>query len=339
VPDPFQISHSIEGGRNGIMNTIVTGAAGFIGSNLSEKLLVSGHRVIGIDSFLDYYPRQVKESNLAKLKKIPGFEFREKDILQADWKSLLEGTEAVFHLAAQAGVRASWSKNFVVYTKNNIEATQLILEEAKNFPLKKFVFASTSSVYGDTEDIPMKEVSLVKPVSPYGVTKLAAEELCYLYWKSYGVPCVSLRYFTVYGPGQRPDMAFYRFLLAQLEGRSITIFEDGNQTRDFTYIDDIVSGTILASQKGKEGETYNLGGGSRITVNEVLKILGEITGKVPEIRFSEKQKGDMRHTFASTERARQDLGYTPRVSLREGLKNEYEWLRDLHEKKLTVRFD
>src|SRR5262245_50582446 len=185
----------------------------------------------------------------------------------------------------------------------------------------------------------MREDSVVKPVSPYGVTKLAAEELCYLYWKNHGIPCVSLRYSTVYGPGQRPDMAFYRFLLAQLEGRTITIFEDGNQTRDFTYIQDIVEGTLLASQKGKEGSTYNLGGGSRISVNEVLALLQEVTGKKPDVRYSEKQKGDMLHTFASTELARQDLGYSPLVSLSEGLKNEFLWLQDLYQKKLTVRFD
>jgi UDP-glucose 4-epimerase len=321
------------------MKTIVTGAAGFIGSHLAEHLLAAGHQVIGIDSFLDYYPRFVKEMNLARLTKHPQFQFQELNILDADWKSLLKDTTHVFHLAAQAGVRASWSKNFVVYTKNNIEATQLLLEEAKNHPLQKFVFASTSSVYGDTDAIPMKEDSVVKPVSPYGVTKLAAEELCYLYWKNHGIPSVSLRYFTVYGPGQRPDMAFYRFLLAQLEGRTITIFEDGNQTRDFTYIQDIVTGTLLASQKGKEGSTYNLGGGSRISVNEVLALLQEVTGKKPDVKYSEKQKGDMRHTFASTELAKKDLGYVPRVSLSEGLKNEFLWLQDLYQKKLTVRFD
>jgi nucleoside-diphosphate-sugar epimerase len=321
------------------MKTLVTGAAGFIGSHLCEKLLADGHSVMGIDSFLDYYPRQVKEMNLAKLKNTPGFEFKEINILDADWPSLLKNIDTVFHLAAQAGVRASWSKNFVVYTRNNIEATQLMLEEAKNSSLKKFVYASTSSVYGDIEDIPMKEKSPVQPVSPYGVTKLAAEELCYLYWKNHGVPCVSLRFFTVYGPRQRPDMAFYRFLLAQLEGRTITIFEDGNQTRDFTYVDDIVNGTIRASKKGKPGLTYNLGGGSRISINEVLTILKEVTGKAPDFKYSEKQKGDMRHTFASTERAHQDFGYSPQITLPEGLKREYEWLQDLYHKKLTVRFD
>jgi nucleoside-diphosphate-sugar epimerase len=321
------------------MKTLVTGAAGFIGSHLCEKLLADGHSVMGIDSFLDYYPRQVKEMNLVKLKNTQGFEFKEINILDADWPSFLKNIDTVFHLAAQAGVRASWSKNFVVYTRNNIEATQLMLEEAKNSSLKKFVYASTSSVYGDIEDIPMKEKSPVQPVSPYGVTKLAAEELCYLYWKNHGVPCVSLRFFTVYGPRQRPDMAFYRFLLAQLEGRTITIFEDGNQTRDFTYVDDIVNGTIRASKKGKPGLTYNLGGGSRISVNDVLTILKEVTGKAPNFKYSEKQKGDMRHTFASTERAHHDFGYSPQITLPEGLKREYEWLQDLYQKKLTVRFD
>ena len=214
-----------------------------------------------------------------------------------------------------------------------------MLEASKQGKLKKIVYASTSSVYGDTEEIPMKEDSVLKPVSPYGLTKLAAEGLCYLYWKNYGVPCVALRYFTVYGPRQRPDMAFYRFLLAMLEGRTITIFEDGNQTRDFTYVDDIVQGTLLAADKGIEGRNYNLGGGSRITVNDVLDILGEVVGRKPDIRYSEKQKGDMRHTFASTARAQLELGYAPLVSVREGLSHEYRWLQDLFQRGLTYRVD
>lgn len=319
------------------MKSIVTGAAGFIGSHLCSRLLSRGEDVIGIDSFLDYYPRRIKEMNMAPLQQNPKFVFREANILDVNWSDLLEGVDVVYHLAAQAGVRASWSKSFVIYTRNNIEATQLMLEEAKNAGLKKFVYASTSSVYGDIADIPMKEESLMKPVSPYGVTKLAAEGLCYLYWKSFGVPCVSLRYFTVYGPRQRPDMAFYRFLLAALEGRSITIFEDGKQTRDFTYVDDIVTGTILAGERGREGETYNLGGGSRITVNEILEILGEITGRKLDVNYAEKQKGDMRHTFASTEKARADFGYVPDVSVRQGLKEEFEWLKELHSRGLAHR--
>ena len=319
------------------MKAIVTGAAGFIGSHLCQELLSQGHDVTGVDSFLDYYPRWIKESNLEKLKNHPAFHLLEGNILDFNWGPILTKTDLVFHLAAQAGVRASWSKNFVVYTKNNIEATQLLLEESKNSNLKKFVYASTSSVYGDTEEIPMKEKSLLKPVSPYGVTKLAGEDLCYLYWKNFGIPCVSLRYFTVYGPRQRPDMGFYRFILAALEGRAITIFEDGNQTRDFTYIDDIVRGTILASQRGKEGQVYNLGGGSRITVNEVLRILGEVMNKQIDIRYADKQKGDMRHTFASTELAKADFDYIPRVSLKEGLASEFDWLKKLFAEGRTYR--
>jgi nucleoside-diphosphate-sugar epimerase len=311
------------------MKVIVTGAAGFIGSHLCEKLVALGNDVTGVDSFLDYYPRRIKESNLEKLQSDQRFTFIESNILELNWRDLLSHADIIFHLAAQAGVRASWSKNFVVYTKNNIEATQLLLEESKNCKLKKFVYASTSSVYGDTKEIPMKENSLLKPVSPYGVTKLAAEDLCYLYWKNFGIPCVSLRYFTVYGPRQRPDMAFYRFILATLEGRTITVFEDGNQTRDFTYIDDIVHGTILASEKGIDGRVYNLGGGSRISVNEVLRILGEIMNTKIDPRYAEKQKGDMRHTFASTDQAKNDLGYQPQVSLKEGLAAEYSWLKEL----------
>lgn len=319
------------------MKTIVSGAAGFIGSHLCEALLDAGHEVIGIDSFLDYYPRWIKEMNVAGPARSSRFRLLEQNLLDVEWPPLLDGVDVFFHLAAQAGVRASWSKNFVVYTKNNIEATQRILEEVKNANLRKFVFASTSSLYGDTDDIPMKEASLVKPVSPYGVTKLAAEGLCYLYWKNFGIPCVSLRYFTVYGPRQRPDMAFYRFLLAVLEKRPITIFEDGNQTRDFTYIEDIVRGTLLAAEKGKAGQVYNLGGGSRITVREVLQMLGEITGSTPEVTYIEKQKGDMRHTFASTELARKDFDYRPEVKLKDGLTAEFRWLRELFEKGLVYR--
>jgi nucleoside-diphosphate-sugar epimerase len=321
------------------MKAIVTGAAGFIGSHLCEELMSKGHEVIGVDSFLDYYPRWIKESNLEKLRNMPGFQLLEQNILDVDWAPLLSNTDVVFHLAAQAGVRASWSKNFIVYTKNNIEATQLLLEESKRCNLKKFIFASTSSVYGDTDEIPMKEGALLKPVSPYGVTKVAAEDLCYLYWRSFGIPCVSLRYFTVYGPRQRPDMAFYRFILATLEGREITVFEDGNQTRDFTYVDDIVRGTILASEKGKEGQIYNLGGGSRISVNEVLQMLSEIMNTKIDITYAEKQKGDMRHTFALTELAKTDFGYNPRIPVKEGLTAEYLWLKKLLEEGRSYRME
>ncbi len=322
-----------------MMKTIVTGAAGFIGSHLCEKLLEMGHQVTGFDSFLDYYPRWIKESNLQKSLNQERFTFIEKNLLEVNWPEHLDGTEVLYHLAAQAGVRASWSKNFVVYTKNNIEATQLLLEESKNYELKKFVFASTSSVYGDTEDIPMKEGSILKPVSPYGATKVAAEYLCYLYWKNFNVPATALRYFTVYGPRQRPDMAFYRWILAVLEKRAITVFEDGNQTRDFTYVDDIVRGTILASEKGVNGRVYNLGGGNRISVNEVLKILGEIAGAGIQVQYSDKQKGDMRHTFASTELAQQDFGYAPAVTLQEGLTAEYRWLNEIFNNGRSYRME
>ena len=321
------------------MKAIVTGSAGFIGSHLCEELLSRGYEVTGVDSFLDYYPRVIKESNMKDFQDHPRFRFIERNILDVDWTKELSDTDVIFHLAAQAGVRASWSKSFVIYTKNNIEATQLLLEESKKSKLKKFVYASTSSVYGDTDQIPMREGALLKPVSPYGVTKLAAEDLCYLYWRNFGIPYVALRYFTVYGPRQRPDMAFYRFILAGLEGRKITVFEDGNQTRDFTFIQDIVRGTILASEKGTNGQVYNLGGGSRISVNEVLKMLQEIMDTRLDVHFAEKQKGDMRHTFASTELAKRDLGYDPTFSLRDGLKEEYSWLKALFQQGRAYRME
>ena len=319
------------------MKAIVTGCAGFIGSHLTEELLSRGYDVTGIDSFLDYYPRNIKESNMSSFRNHTAFRFIERNILDVDWSNEIPGSDVIFHLAAQAGVRASWSKSFLIYTKNNIEATQLLLEESKNSGLKKFVYASTSSVYGDTDQIPMQEKSLLKPVSPYGVTKLAAEDLCYLYWKNFGIPCVSLRYFTVYGPRQRPDMAFYRFILAGLEGRKITVFEDGQQTRDFTYVDDIVRGTILASEKGTAGLVYNLGGGSRITVNDVLNMLSEIMDTRLNVEFADRQKGDMRHTFASTELAKAELGYNPSFSVQKGLTAEFNWLKDLYEQGRAYR--
>ncbi|HVY54185.1 MAG TPA: NAD-dependent epimerase/dehydratase family protein, partial [Thermodesulfobacteriota bacterium] len=206
------------------MKILVTGVAGFIGSHLAERLIRDGHEVRGVDSFLDYYPRQVKEHNLRGLLGSKAFEFIENDLLDSDPRRLLDGAEAVFHQAAIAGVRSSWGRKFDEYVKNNILGTQLLLEACKDIPLKKFVYASSSSVYGDSDELPIAETSPVKPVSPYGVTKLSGEQLAYLYYKGYGVPVVSLRYFTVYGPRQRPDMAFHKFIMAILRGGEIDVY-------------------------------------------------------------------------------------------------------------------
>jgi UDP-glucose 4-epimerase len=232
----------------------------------------------------------------------------------------------VFHLAAQAGVRKSWGRDFEIYTVNNVEATQRLLEACTRVTLEKIVYASSSSVYGDDTAMPMREDMMLQPVSPYGVTKLAAEQLCYLYHVNFGLPTVSLRYFTVYGPRQRPDMGFHKFLRAAILGQPITVYGDGEQTRDFTYVHDAVTATVAAATRGVPSRVYNVGGGSRVTVNEVLEMVGRVSGCRPVITVDAAQKGDMRHTYADTSRARADLGFVPAVGLEAGLAAEYQWL-------------
>jgi len=306
----------------GRMRILVTGCAGFIGSHLVDKLLEQGYEVIGIDCFTDYYSKEIKEKNIENALKNNNFKLIEEDILNMD---NFPEVDYVFHLAAQAGVRASWGKSFEIYTRNNIEATQKLLEFYKGRKIKKFVYASSSSVYGDAE-LPMSEDSLLKPVSPYGVTKLAGENLCYLYWKNYGVPTVSLRYFTVYGPRQRPDMGIHKFVKAILDDEGITVFDDGTQTRDFTFMDDVTEANILAANSKIEGEVFNVGGGSRISVNELIELLEKITEKNAKIDYIEKQKGDVRDTLADTNKIR-GLDWKPRVKIEEGLKQFVNWFR------------
>jgi nucleoside-diphosphate-sugar epimerase len=308
------------------MKALVTGVAGFIGSTLAERLCADGAEVVGIDCFTDYYPRALKERNLTALRAEPRFRFVESSIGDVDLASLLADRTHVFHLAAQAGVRKSWGRDFSVYTLNNIDATQILLESCIDRPIERLVYASSSSIYGDNVALPMRETALPQPVSPYGVSKLAAEQLCYLYHVNYGVPAVSLRYFTVYGPRQRPDMGFHRFLKATLRGEPIAVYGDGEQTRDFTFVADAVSATFAAARRGVPGRVYNIGGGSRVTVNQVLDMVGRVTGRVPIIQSETAQKGDMRHTYADTSLARRDLGFAPTISLEEGLAAEHQWL-------------
>ena len=308
------------------MKALVTGAAGFIGSHLTGALLDRGADVVGLDCFTDYYAREIKEANLDENRRWAGFRFVEARIQDADLPSLLEGVTHVFHLAAQAGVRKSWGADFRVYTDNNVDATQQLLEACVGRPLHRVVYASSSSLYGDNVTIPMREDALPQPVSPYGVTKLAAEQLCYLYHVNHGVPATSVRYFTVYGPRQRPDMAFNRFIKAAIDGRPITLYGDGEQTRDFTFVKDAVAATIAAGDRGVPGRAYNIGGGSRVTVNQVLEIVGRVTGRTLDIRREPAQKGDMRDTYADTTLARADLGFAPTVTLEEGIEAEYRWL-------------
>lgn len=309
------------------MKALVTGAAGFIGSHLSERLLGQGAEVVGIDSFSDYYPRARKEENLAQLRKTPGFRLVESALGEIELPALLAGVTHVFHLAAQAGVRKSWGRDFHVYTVNNIEATQRLLEACVGQPLERFVYASSSSVYGDAPGLPMREDARPQPVSPYGVTKLAAEQLCHLYHVNHGVPAVSLRFFTVYGPRQRPDMAFHRFLSAVMQGEALPQFGDGRQTRDFTFVGDAVSATVAAAARGVPGHVYNIGGGSRVEVLDVLELIGRVTGRSVTVQVLEVQKGDMRDTYAETSRARQDLGFAPTVTLEDGLRAQFNWMK------------
>jgi UDP-glucose 4-epimerase len=289
-------------------------------------LLDRGWQVTGLDCFTDYYPRAIKESNLAVNSGRPGFQFVEGSIQHADVASLLDGKTHVFHLAAQAGVRKSWGRDFRIYTENNVDATQRLLEACVGLPLARFVYASSSSLYGDHTAIPMREDALPQPVSPYGVTKLAAEQLCHLYHVNHRVPATSVRYFTVYGPRQRPDMAFHRFIRAALDGGRITIYGDGEQTRDFTFVSDAVAATIAAGDRGVPGRAYNVGGGSRVTVNQVLEIIARLAGRPLDIQREPVQKGDMRDTYADTTLARTDLGFVPRVTLDQGIGAEYRWL-------------
>lgn len=315
------------------MRSLVTGVAGFIGSHLAQRLLAEGHEVCGIDSFIDYYPRTLKERNLQELHSWQNFTFVEGNLLELQLPPLLDGVEWVFHQAAQAGVRASWGQDFARYLDCNVLATQRLLETLLHSPtrLQRFVYASSSSVYGDTSVLPVSEDVMPCPISPYGVTKLAGEHLCTLYQRNFGLPTVALRYFTVYGPGQRPDMAFHRFCKAIIERQPLCIYDDGEQTRDFTYVSDVVEANMLAATTAAAvGEVLNIAGGSRVTVRHVIELLEEISSSPVQVTFEKKQHGDVRDTFADTQRAQRVLGYSPRVSLREGLAQEFAYLTSLY---------
>jgi nucleoside-diphosphate-sugar epimerase len=295
---------------------LVTGCAGFIGSHLVERLLDDSNDVIGIDCFADHYSERRKFANLSRALKNEGFTFLRQDILEVD---TFPNVDHVFHLAAQPGVRASWGANFTIYVKNNVETTQRLLEFYRTEEPESFVYSSSSSVYGDAQ-LPMNEEARPLPISPYGVTKLAGENLCYLYWKNYSVPTISLRFFTVYGPRQRPDMAIHKFVNAILNEREIEIFGDGEQLRDFTFVDDVIDALVLASQSGLSGEVFNIGGSRTISVNALIKCVENITGKKARARYVERQKGDARDTWADTTKARRLLGWEPQTAIESGLR-------------------
>jgi UDP-glucose 4-epimerase len=310
------------------MRALVTGAAGFIGSHLCERLLDEGHEVVGVDALTDYYSPRLKRANIAPCLERAGFTFHEQDLLQVDLERLLQGVDVVYHLAAQAGVRSSWGSEFEIYTTTNVLLTQRLLEAARAGELRRFVYASSSSVYGMVTSVPMEEDDPTRPHSPYGVTKLAGEHLARLYWRNFGVPTVSIRYFTVYGPRQRPDMAFHKFFRAIWFDRPVELYGDGLQTRDFTFIADIVEATYRAGLQGPPGSVMNVGGGHQITMNEVLELMRSITGRRVRVERVGAQPGDVRHTLASTARAAEHLGYAPRFRIEEGLRLEWEWMQN-----------
>jgi UDP-glucose 4-epimerase len=307
------------------LRVVVTGAAGFIGSHLGERLLAAGHEVVGIDCFSDFYDRDTKEQNLSASRQHTSFHFEEADLVEADLATLVDGADVVYHMAGLDGVQPSWGNQFDRYVRDNVIATQRLLEALKGTPVKRMVFAGSSSVYGDAEMFPTRESALPHPLSPFGVTKLAAEHLTHLYTRNYAIPVVSVRYFTVYGPRQRPDMAFSRFMQALAAGDDIEVFGDGEQTRDLTYVSDAVDGTIKASTADVVGQVFNLGGGSRVTVNQVLAMLEEISGLKVRRRNLPATPGDPRHSGASINLARERLGWEPRVSLRDGLAKQWHW--------------
>jgi nucleoside-diphosphate-sugar epimerase len=306
------------------VSVLVTGCAGFIGSHLTETLLSDGEAVVGVDCFNDNYGRAQKLANLERAQERPGFDFVPIDLARGDLEDLIEEVDAVFHLAAEPGVRPSWGSRFEQYVRNNVLATQHLLEAAKLWPEKRFVYASSSSIYGDAERLPTSEETTPAPVSPYGMTKLSGEHLCRLYQRSFGIESVILRYFTVYGPRQRPDMAFDRMCRSALKGETVTVFGDGRQTRDFTFVADAVAATRAAAERPEVvGRVFNVGGGSRISLNDVIAVLGEITGAPLKVERSTARRGDVRDTAADITAAQETLGYQPSVSIADGLRMQW----------------
>lgn len=312
------------------MRALVTGAAGFIGSHLAKRLRAEGHQVTGLDSFTDYYDVGLKRANADSAVKA-GVRFVEGDLISADLHTLLDGVDVVFHLAGQPGVRSSWGSEFASYLSSNVAATQRLLEVCKaRASVERIVYASSSSVYGNADRYPTSESVRPQPVSPYGVTKLAAEHLCGLYAEAFGVPTVSLRYFTVYGPGQRPDMAFTRFAMAAIKRQPLTIFGTGDQVRDFTFVDDVVEANLLAATgEVTPGTVFNVAGGSRTSINAVLSIFEDLAGYPLMIKRLDAVAGDVSNTGGETSLIRSVLGWAPSVDLNEGISRQYRWARSV----------
>jgi UDP-glucuronate 4-epimerase len=310
------------------VHALVTGCAGFVGSHLTDSLLGRGDRVRGVDAFTEYYDPERKRRNIQRSIGREGFELIDGDLRYRDLLALLDGVDVVFHVAGQPGVRVSWGQGFDAYVGNNVIATQRLLEAVRERPVRRLVYASSSSVYGNAARYPTTETDLPRPHSPYGVTKLAAEHLCNVYAANWAVSTISLRYFTVYGPRQRPDMAFSRFIDAAIRGLAVKVFGDGEQIRDFTYVSDVVAATMAAGDVDVEpGSVFNVTGGSSVAVRDVLAVLSELLGIEIRVERADAQAGDVRQTGGSIERIRAELGWAPTVPLRDGLSNQIAWTR------------
>ena len=311
------------------MHILVTGCAGFIGSHTTERLLRDGHTVRGVDCFTDNYDPALKRASLRDATANPGFELIEADLVTADPHALLQGIDAVLHLAGQPGVRDSWASGFEIYVQRNITATQRLLEAAKSTNISRFAAASSSSVYGNAETYPTTELAVPQPVSPYGVTKLAAEHLCTLYAKNFGVPTVSLRYFTVYGPRQRPDMALRRMIDLSLAGKAFPLFGDGSVSRSFTYIDDVVEANLAALlSESPSGSVCNIANESTASMTELIALVGDALGQPVQLDQLPAAAGDAQRTGGSSALAAELLGWSPSTSLESGVLQMVTWSRD-----------
>jgi nucleoside-diphosphate-sugar epimerase len=319
-------------GESTAVRCLVTGVAGFVGSHLAERLIAEGHEVVGVDAFTPYYSRDIKERNLTMLRAVSSFRFIESDLAVMNFHPLVAECDWIFHQAGQPGVRASWGRSFDAYITNNIVATHRLLEAAvKARYLRRFIYASSSSLYGAARDLPVTESTLPQPISPYGVTKLAAEHLCSLYWIQHHLPVVSLRYFSVYGPRQRPDMAFHAFSRAILSNDEVVINGDGAQTRDFTFVSDVVGANVSAATTANvEGAVLNIASGSRVSLCDAINTLADITARRVRVRYTEPAFGDVLDTQADVRKAGSLLAYRPSVTLQEGLQLEWADLKELY---------
>jgi UDP-glucose 4-epimerase len=310
-----------------LRRALVTGCAGFIGSHLTEALLAGGISVVGVDCFNANYGRAQKLRNLEHAREWQTFEFVPIDLARGELDDVVAEVDTVFHLAAEPGVRSSWGSRFERYVANNLMATHHLLNALMAQPMTRMVNASSSSIYGQARTLPTSESTVPAPVSPYGVTKLGAEHLCHTYHVNHGLEVVSLRYFTVFGPRQRPDMAINRFCTSALHGEEIVIYGDGRQTRDFTYVADIVDATVAAATADLTfGTAYNVGGGLHADLRAILATLDDLTEGRVNVMYGSREYGDVQDTCADTTLARRDLAFDPQTTLRDGLASELEWV-------------